>query len=425
MRPGRPSLFPVGEALLRTRIEGMNRVMNSPEKLNSAIEISGAGPSGLSAAITIAKSGGRAIVHEHSSDVGMRFHGDFQGLENWTTKKDVLEVLHDVGIEDGFEHTPFREMVIYDPRGREHRYCSLEPFFYLVRRGPTRGMLDAGLRDQALKCGVEIRFRQACSHLPHGGIVAQGPRGSDAIAVGYTFETDMADGAFGAVSDQLAPKGYSYLLVHKGIGTIASGIFEDYHNEKKYLDATVAFFRQKTGVKMVNARHFGGTGNFLVPRTARNGKVLFVGEAAGFQDALWGFGMRYAMLSGHLAARAILDGREEEYDRLWRDLFGETLRAGIVNRYTFEKLGNVGYGKLLAVIDRSHNVRDWLRIHYGMTFWKGLSYPFAHRAVRTNRKAAACVMEGCDCTWCRCQHGLPKATQETTALKEGAAYGSE
>jgi flavin-dependent dehydrogenase len=373
-----------------------------------AVEISGAGLAGLAAALTVARAGGRAVVHEHNPDVGMRFHGDFQGIENWTTRGDVLEELRSIGVEPDFEHSPCREMVIYGPHGREHAFRSSEPFFYLVCRGPQPGMLDANLKDQAIARGVEVRFQDPWHHLPEGGIVAQGPRGSDAIAVGYVFETDMADGAFGAISDKLAPRGYSYLLVHKGHGTIASGIFEDYHSEKKYLEATVQFFREQTGVRMTNARHFGGTGNFLVPRTARKGNILWAGEAAGFQDALWGFGMRYAMLSGHLAARALMEGMPEKYDRLWKERFGGTLRAGIVNRYTFEKLGNFGYSKLLGLIDRSGSVRDWLRIHYGLTFWKRLTYPIAQRAVRTSRKEAACAMEGCDCTWCRCQRETAK-----------------
>jgi flavin-dependent dehydrogenase len=374
-----------------------------------AVEISGAGPAGLAAAITVAMSGGKAVVHEHNADVGLRFHRDFQGIENWTTPGDALEELHRIGIEADFDSAAFWEMVIYDPEGREHVYRSPEPFFYLVRRGPDPGMLDASLRNQAVARGVEIHFRDPYHRLPKGGIVAEGPRGSDAIAVGYVFETDMADGAYGAISDQLAPKGYSYLLVHKGQGTVASGIFEDYHSEKRYLDATVEFFRAKVDLRIRSERRFGGTGNFPVPRTARRGNILFVGEAAGFQDALWGFGMRYAMLSGHLAARALMEGEPEKYDALWKERFGGTLRAGIVNRYTFERLGNSGYGKLLSLIDRSGSARDWLRIHYGMTFWKRLTYPLAHRAVRSSRTEAACVMEGCDCTWCRCQHEAARA----------------
>jgi len=285
-----------------------------------------------------------------------------------------------LGIEAAFDHAPFQEVVVYDPEGREYTFRSSKPLLYLVRRGPQEGTLDQSLRDQAVACGAEIRFGNSCQHLPEGGIVAQGPRTPDAFAVGYVFETDMADGVFGAVSDRLAPKGYAYLLVHKGLGTIASAIFQNHLRGKGlYLEATVEFFCQKTGVKMRNPRHFGGTARFCVPQTARQGNTLFVGEAAGFQDALWGFGIRYAILSGHLAAGALLDGMPESYDHLWKERFGGTLRAGFVNRYTFEKFGELGYRKLLRLMNQSKDVRAWLRRYYALTFWKRLTYPAVQR----------------------------------------------
>lgn len=378
-----------------------------------AIEISGAGPSGLAAALAVARAGGRAVVHEHNAGVGGRFHGDYQGLENWTVKEDVIEELAGLGIEATFEHTPFREFVVFDPQGREFAFRSSQPLFYLVRRGTQAGTLDASLRDQALASGVEIRFNDASRHLPNGGIVAEGPRGSDAIAVGHVFETDITDGAFGALSDELAPTGYSYMLIHKGRGTIASCLFHDYHNEKEYLSRTVDFFSQKTGVRMKNAKRFGGTGNFLVPRTARKGGLLYAGEAAGFQDALWGFGMRYAMLSGALAGRCFANGDLRGYDVAWKNRLGGFLRASMVNRYLFEKLGNSGYAGLLANVHRRPDARDWLRNHYAEGWWKSLLFPVATRAVRTSRKKAGCPKEGCDCTWCRCQHELQAASRAT------------
>ena len=376
----------------------------STNQANSPVQISGGGPSGLAAALAISKAGGRAVVHEHNADVGGRFHGDFQGLENWTVKEDVIEELGRLGIEAKFEHTPYREFTVFGPDGHEFAYRSPQPLFYLVRRGPLPGTLDASLRDQAVANGAEIRFNDPIQRLTKGGIVAQGPRGSDAIAVGHVFDTDSADGAFGALSDELAPKGYSYLLIHQGRGTVASCLFEDYHNEKKYLARTVEFFGRTTGVRMTNAKEFGGTGNFLAPRTARKGRLLYAGESAGFQDALWGFGMRYAMLSGSLAGQCFLEGRHEEYDRRWQERFGGGLRASIVNRYLFEKLGNAGYAALLADVQKYADGRDWLRDHYAENWWKSLLFPVARRAVRTSRKEAGCPKKGCDCTWCRCQH---------------------
>jgi flavin-dependent dehydrogenase len=381
------------------------------ENPSATVHISGAGPAGLAAALTIQKAGGKAIIHELKAGVGGRFHGDFQGLENWTTAGDVLEELVALGIASSYEHTPFRELVAFDPEGRESVYRSSEPLFYLVRRGPKAGTVDVSLRDQALASGAEIHFEDPQRHMPEGGIVADGPRGSDAVAVGYVFDTDLADGAFAAVSDSFAPKGYSYFLINKGRGTVASCFFEDYHNEKTYLDRTVALFQEKAGLRMSNERKFGGTGNFLVPRTIQKGNILFAGEAAGFQDALWGFGMRYAMLSGHLAARSLLEGKPENYDRLWKHRLGGLMRTSIVNRYLFEKLGDEGYKRFLQKASRNRDVRIWLSAFYAVRWWKSLLFPFAERAVRSSRKEAACPMEGCDCTWCRCQHETKTALE--------------
>lgn len=369
-----------------------------------AFFISGAGPSGLAAALTIANAGGRAVVFERQADVGSRFHGDFQGLENWTTRQDALEELASAGIEPQFDAVPVRAGVVFDAAGNEYRCRSSTPLFYLVRRGQEPGMLDHSLKTQALAAGVEIRFGEAKHELPQGGIVAEGPRAADVIAAGFVFETGMADGCFVAFSDQLAPQGYSYLLVHHGVGTVAACLFRDFHNERNYVEHTVEFFRRHAGLKMQNERRFGGFGNFTYPATARNGRLLFAGESAGFQDALWGFGMRYGMLSGHLAACALMNHRAADYDALWRKRLGGYLRASYVNRYLFGKLGDARYTRLARRAGSANDARDWLRRYYATSWWKELLSPLARRALRTSSKAGVCVMEGCDCTWCRCHH---------------------
>ena len=130
---------------------------------------------------------------------------------------------------------------------------------------------------------------------------------------------------------------------------------------------------------------------------------MFAGEAAGFQDALWGFGMRYAMVSGHLAVRALIEDRPEDYDRLWTARLGGLLRTGMVNRYLYEKLGDRGYVAFTRQGDRAADARTWLRRHYGASLLKRALLPLANRAAR-RKESALCVMDGCDCTWCRCQH---------------------
>lgn len=368
------------------------------------VTIAGAGLSGLAAALTIVRRGGHVRVLERRGDVGARFHGDFQGLENWSTGSDVLEELRSIGIDVAFEHTPFRECVFFDPDGREYECRSREPLWYLVRRGTDAGSLDQALKTQALAEGVEIQFGQNVERLPDGGIVAHGPRRVDAIAVGYVFPTDRRDGAFGAVSDDLAPAGYAYLLICRGRATLATCMFADFHNDKQYLARTVEFFERNVGVRVRDATRFGGFGAMAADPAVRRGRILIAGEAAGLQDALFGFGMRYALMSGHLAGRACADGDLAAYEEAYRRRLRPWIRAAAVNRYSYGRFGVRGYRALVRRVCRASDPRAWLRRHYAPHWWTPLVYPIA-RAHAARLEAAPAFHEcrdDCDCTYCRC-----------------------
>ena len=371
---------------------------------DQVVHIVGAGPAGLAGALTVAHAGRQAVIHEQRSDVGGRFHGDLQAVENWTTNADALEELAAMGIKPNLGVRAFHEVTFFDPTGREYPSRSSDPLFYLVRRGPGSGTLDTALKQQALSAGVEIRFREPCARLPEGGIVAGGPRAADAIAIGFTFETDRADAAFGVLSESLAPKGYAYLLICGGRGTVATCLFDDFHREKMYLERTVEFFQRRAGLAMREPVRFGGAGNVMLPKTARQGGILFAGEAAGFQDALWGFGIRIGMLSGHLAARALLARCPESYDRAWRKRLGGVLKTSLVNRYAFARMGDRGYAKLVRSIGRMRDTRRWLFRHYSPSVAKVLLYPLARCRVRSRRGPPGCGVATCDCTWCRLGH---------------------
>jgi len=337
----------------------------SPRK----VEIIGAGPAGLAAAITLARRGIQTVVYERNAEVGARFHGDFQAIENWTFEKDALDELAEFGIDGTFAEAVVREGIFFDAAERVRVVRSEMPAFYLVRRGREPGTLDRALERQALAAGVEIRFGSACRELPESAIVASGPRRSDAVDVGFVFETDQPDGVFAVFSDRLAPRGYAYLLVSRGRGTVASCLYDDFRRADDYLDRTVEFFRCKASLRMSAPRRFAGTGNMHWPRQARRGKVLFAGEAAGFQDALWGFGIRSALVSGHLAACALAEGRPEDYDRLWRERLGGFIATSLANRRLFRWFGETGYAVFLRRIARCDG-RDFMRRLYAPRLWK-------------------------------------------------------
>jgi len=370
------------------------------------IEIVGAGPAGLACAIVLARAGRGVVVREWHGDVGHRFHDDFQGLENWTDPQDVLAELAVSGIAADFANHGVRDGVVFDSHAKPHSVTAERPLFYLLRRGSAPGTLDRALLDQARAAGAEVRFNDRVRTPSENTVLAGGPRRADIIAVGHVFDTDMADGAWLAFGPELAPKGYAYLLVHRGRGTVASCMFTGFHDQAKYLSATVAFFARHAGLQMQNPRGFGGFGNVRLPRTAIQGRYPVIGEHAGFQDALAGFGLRYAMRSGRLAAESLIHGTD--YTRAWQRDLQPGLRAGVVNRFLFNHTGARGVDYLIGKLGRG-NPADMLGHAYGLSVARRLLFPLAKFRYRAPLRDPSCDHLNCDCVWC--QHGAHDATQ--------------
>ena len=73
----------------------------------------------MSAALAARARGATVTVYEARSDADARFHGDFQGLENWTSETDVIAKLANLGIRADFSYTPVHKVVWFDPEGVE------------------------------------------------------------------------------------------------------------------------------------------------------------------------------------------------------------------------------------------------------------------------------------------------------------------
>ncbi|NOX40172.1 MAG: NAD(P)/FAD-dependent oxidoreductase [Alphaproteobacteria bacterium] len=362
--------------------------------------IVGAGPSGLACAIVLAQAGRRVIVREWHAEVGHRFHDDFQGLENWTRDQDVLEEFASAGIAADFERHAVSAGTVFDPSGRRHQMTGRRPLFYLLRRGPSEGTLDRALLDQALAAGAEVQFNDRVRKFDGAGVLAAGPRQVSVIAAGYLFETDMADGAWLALGHAVAPGGYAYLLVQGGRGTVASCMFTSFREQAKHVAQAVAFFRDNAGLEMRDPRAFGGYGNMRLSTTAMQGGHPVVGEHAGFQDALAGFGIRYAIRSGVLAAQSILDGGD--YTARWQAELGPWLKAGVVNRRVFSLAGEPGMKLAIGQLARV-DAGGLLKRAYGLSPLKRLLLPLARWRYQAPLADPSCDHTDCNCVWC--QHG--------------------
>ncbi len=367
------------------------------------ITVVGAGPAGLACAIVLARAGRSVVVREWHGTVGARFHGDFQGLENWSSGQDILEELSGHGIEATFEYHPVTAGVAFDARGGRYEVGSERPLYYLVRRGSGPGTLDQGLLTQAQEVGVEVRFNDRVGHIRGRAVLAGGPRVADAIAVGYVFETGMRDGNWICFDNRVAPLGYAYLLVHDGWGTVASCMFTGFKGEAEYVARTVAMFRDRVGLDMHNPRSFGGFANFRLPRTAVQGEHPVVGEHAGFQDALAGFGLRYAFRSGILAARSLIEGLD--YARLWRTELLPQLRAAVTNRFLFNLVGEWGWRWMLKRLAGTNTRAQLQRLYQPSTLTRIL-FPVADLRYRAPLRDRSCDHVDCACVWCRCGDGV-------------------
>ncbi|MDI6890567.1 MAG: NAD(P)-binding protein [Thermodesulfovibrionales bacterium] len=324
------------------------------------IKIIGAGPAGFAAAINLAMNTYKVTVYEKDADVGMRFHNDFQGLENWSTEEDVLASFKKMSIRTDFFNKPFYGGWLYGP-SEKAQIESADPMFYLIKRGKDPDSLDNSLKKQALDLGVNIVFNTRAD-IKDGDIIATGPRRPDVFAFGIVFEINIKDTAIVILSDTIAPKGYSYLLVSDKEATLATVIFKQFKLGNQYLEKTIEKFRDILNFEINNPKKFVGFGNFFIPRSAIKEGKIYVGEAAGFQDFLFGFGIRYAITSGYLAAKSIIE--RVNYDTLWRDKFGQQLRASKANRTFYELFGKTAYNFLVKKTGISKDPRKvWTKFY--------------------------------------------------------------
>jgi geranylgeranyl reductase family protein len=152
--------------------------------------------------------------------------------------------------------------------------------------------------------------------------------------------------------------GYAYIFPKRGYVNVGIGYVLSYFQEKVdeapygLQSRFVANLRER-GLMDGESRRDRFT-PFLIPiggplRRTTAGRVLLAGDAGGFVNGFSAEGIYYAMVTGDLAAGAILDARRDglvrpgvasrEYRRNWRREIGAELRDSVlIQRYLFHSL---------------------------------------------------------------------------------------
>lgn len=310
------------------------------------IKIAGAGLAGLTAAINLAKAGFSVEVYEKCYKIGEQYKENPQMLPNWFSDEDVILELEKCNIKINWLNE-IKEVEVSLMNQKVVFYGGEGPVGYTVLRGGENS-LEKDLEKQAREVGVRITTGSSIDTNGKNDfdIIATGLGKPLTVGYGRVYSGDFDPEKARVFFDPtLSPTlGYCYLFPHsKNVVTVKiSRLFSEKNvdlkeNFKKFEDRYLA-----KEIKKENFLYeFGSLRSFEIPDSAARSGSLFVGEAAGFQDELFRFGMRYAVLSGYFAAKSIIEG--QSYDALWKARFMKEFNRTAATRNVFKDLKESGF----------------------------------------------------------------------------------
>jgi geranylgeranyl reductase family protein len=340
----------------------------------------GGGPAGSTAARGLARGGARALILDRSAFPRYKPCG---GGLTWRALKRFPEV--EAALPRITTHL-IRRLYMEAPGGASVTVETAEPTVLLVRRIE----FDHLLMTLALEAGAE---------LAEGADITRVSEHASGVRLesrdGRVFEAPIvvaADGVYSTVARRLgfnpgwprdhvaidmmeetpssrlravdtetlwvsfAPgsgHGYGYIFpkrdcVNVGVGYIVSSLKKSVREAPHALhEAFVAGLKDR-GLLEGEADRSRFT-PYQVPvggplRTTARGRVYLAGDAGGFVNGFSAEGIHFAMVTGDLAARAILAGPSPRlYERLWRREIGAEMRdSRFLSRYVFADLDRVG-----------------------------------------------------------------------------------
>ena len=300
------------------------------------VKIAGGGIAGLAAAMYLRKKNFKVVVYEKESKIGNSRHGDFEGIENWIFSNSIQNLFNVIGFsQNQISLTPVKKFLVHSANDKPLKIKSESPFFNLVSRGSKSNDLDSQLYEQCLSAGVQFQFGKKAPS--DSSIIATGTRKASAYIYGMNFKTKSDNQIHLFLGRRFAPKGYAYLIIQDGKGTIATA-FKKNHESNQDLINNCMYELRKLNIDIYESKAFGSRGSFILPLGLKCKPPFLIGEAGGFQDYLFGFGMKISMISG-LAAGMYLAGKKSHSKGLFLDL-NKKRKISFINRILYERLND-------------------------------------------------------------------------------------
>ena len=341
------------------------------------IHIMGAGLSGLAAAITLAKEGVEVHVHDVRKDSGERFDGDFQALENWSMDADFFDQLTEWGYDTNeFKATEFSVVDLIHPDDEITKTHTPKVAYRIVERGTSDHTIDQGFKRMAIAAGANLHYKSRVKE-EDCQIIACGPKGTSAVAYGEIFKTNHPNHIAFQLNDKLAPGSYSYLIIIDGIGLICTCLWRKQRGTDRFLNETIAWYQKHyPDIDMVPIKRVGGKGDFTINKNYFQDGRYYVGESGGLQDFMWGFGMRMAVWSGHLAAQDILGNCD--YEAEVRKQLMPYVKTSVANRFLMNRVGDRTFKRMCKAWMKDQKKRGdgliWIGKLFRPTWYKSLLY---------------------------------------------------
>ncbi len=350
----------------------------------------GAGPAGLSAAYFCASNGLRTVVVEQGARVGEYTAQKIDASPAWLISDIVSKYSLPIGGVSNY-------CTWHAPSGDSFTMFSESGEYYFIR-GTTEDSYESKLYMMAIGKGVRFIFNVKNIEFSDFGIKLHADDGNTMeINPEYIIGADGHNSIFHKHTDvevwrilecygvlgnnftspehtnvyfdpDILPGGYLYMVTDSKGRSCAGAVVDSYLKENCGVESNFVRFINEHGLYRTIVDNvysqFSGTGKIIKIKKRQFDNVLLVGDAGGFLDPIFGYGVSPAILSAYICFNTIygdMHGNDDirNYDIRVSEVLDYSTRFSI--REIFERLNSDDISCIIRLLDRfNDNIQKFI-----------------------------------------------------------------